>query len=282
MWADALWRLKLQAELVETRRGPQPQGARRKNRKKRRMTMSLPFQLDRTVLIQARPETVFTFFTDSARWASWWGAGSTIEPRVGGRMYIRHPNGIEAAGEVIEIAPSERIAFTYGFVSGQPIPVGSSRVTIRLETDGGATRLHLTLHEFADSGVRDEHVQGWRFQLSLFGQVATTLVTAGAEGVVDDLVRRLERQRCRGADRAPVADRGRRRPFQRQVRLLEGLDDLVPHIAAMQRFMPGLRLRRSGAVRHSRARCWSSGRRSAAMGSRAGRGRTSSPCAATD
>jgi DNA-binding transcriptional ArsR family regulator len=35
MWADALWRLKLQAELVETRRGPQPRGARRKHRKKR-------------------------------------------------------------------------------------------------------------------------------------------------------------------------------------------------------------------------------------------------------
>ena len=37
------------------------------------MTMFLPFQLDRTVRIQARPDTVFTFFTDSDRWASWWG-----------------------------------------------------------------------------------------------------------------------------------------------------------------------------------------------------------------
>ena len=41
----------------------------------------LPYQLDRTVVIKARPETVFRFFTDSARWASWWGAGSTIDPK---------------------------------------------------------------------------------------------------------------------------------------------------------------------------------------------------------
>jgi uncharacterized protein YndB with AHSA1/START domain len=214
------------------------------------MTMFLPFQLDRTVRIQARPDTVFTFFTDSERWASWWGAGSTIEPRVGGRMYIRHPNGIEAAGEVTEIAPSERIAFTYGFVSGQPIPAGSSRVTIRLEADGWATRLHLT-HEFADSGVRDEHVQGWRFQLSLFGQVATSLVTAGAEGVVDEWFAAWSEAdaAARTARLSRIAAADVR--FSDKYSLLEGLDDLVPHITATQRFMPGLRLQRSGGVRHS-------------------------------
>ncbi len=31
---------------------------------------------------------------------------------------------------------------------------------------------------------------------------------------------------------------------------LEGIDDVLPHIAASQRFMPGLRMQRSGAVRH--------------------------------
>jgi DNA-binding transcriptional ArsR family regulator len=30
MWADALWRLKLHAELLNTRRGPQPRRAKRK------------------------------------------------------------------------------------------------------------------------------------------------------------------------------------------------------------------------------------------------------------
>jgi DNA-binding transcriptional ArsR family regulator len=33
MWGDALWRLKLAAELEETRRGPQPRKRRAKNKK---------------------------------------------------------------------------------------------------------------------------------------------------------------------------------------------------------------------------------------------------------
>lgn len=33
MWGDALWRLKLQAELEETRRGPRPAGGKRKSAK---------------------------------------------------------------------------------------------------------------------------------------------------------------------------------------------------------------------------------------------------------
>ena len=79
---------------------------------------TLPHRLDRTVLIHAERNTVFRYFTDSARWAQWWGKGSTIEARPGGRLFVRHPNGIESAGEVLEIDPPARIVFTYGFVSG--------------------------------------------------------------------------------------------------------------------------------------------------------------------
>jgi DNA-binding transcriptional ArsR family regulator len=35
MWSDALWRLKLRAELAETRRGPQPASRRRPRRRKK-------------------------------------------------------------------------------------------------------------------------------------------------------------------------------------------------------------------------------------------------------
>src|SRR5271166_1868074 len=138
----------------------------------------LPHQLNRTVVIKAKPETVFGFFTDSARWANWWGAGSTIDAKPGGKVYIRHANGIESLGEVLEVSPPERIVFTYGFASGNPIPPGSSRVTIRLEPDEEGTRLHL-FHEFAEAGPRDEHVQGWRFQLSLFGNAVANEAYSG-------------------------------------------------------------------------------------------------------
>lgn len=209
----------------------------------------LPYRLDRTVVIQAPRETVFRFFTDSARWAAWWGRGSTIDARPGGQLYIRHPNGIESSGEVLEVLSPERIVFTYGFASGKPIPPGSSRVSIRLEPEAAGTRLHLA-HDFPDQAVRDEHVQGWRFQLSLFGNIVADEVHAGAASLVDawfaawqepDETVRLE---TLGRIAAPGVQ------FRDRFSMLDGLDELTAHIGASLRFMPGMRLQRKGDIRH--------------------------------
>jgi len=211
--------------------------------------MSFPHRLDRTIVIEAAPKIVFTFFTDNERWAAWWGTGSTIDAKTGGKVYIRHPNGIETTGEVVEVTAPNRIVFTYGYPSGAPIPPGSSLVTIALEPDGLATRLRLT-HEFAEQPVRDEHVQGWRYQLSLFSNVVTNLVHATASETIDtwfdawaepDAAKR-EEQLTR------IAVSGVR--FRDRYSLLDGIADLVPHIGAALRFMPGMRVRRKGDVRH--------------------------------
>jgi uncharacterized protein YndB with AHSA1/START domain len=209
----------------------------------------LPYQLERSVLIKAGPETVFRFFTDSARWAGWWGAGSTIEARAGGRMYIRHANGVETVGEVLEVRPPERIAFTYGYASGRPIPPGSSRVTIRLEPDAGGTRLHLR-HEFAEAGARDQHIQGWRFQLSLFANAVANEAYADAAGAVDAWFHTwtVADERAREEALARIAAPGIR--FRDRFSVLDGAADVTAHIGAALRFMPGIRLRRKGGVRH--------------------------------
>ncbi|HXB70488.1 MAG TPA: SRPBCC domain-containing protein [Candidatus Acidoferrales bacterium] len=209
----------------------------------------LTYRLDRSVAIQATPETVFRFFTDSARWAKWWGAGSTIDAHPGGKLLIRHPGGVETLGEVIEVLPPERIVFTYGYASGKPIPPGGSRVTIRLEPDGSGTRLHL-LHELADAAARDIHVQGWRFQLSLFANLVADEVYAGAGGVVDAWFEAwaLTDDRTRGDAFTRIAAAGVR--FRDRFSLLDGLADLSAHAGAAQRFMPGIRLQRRGQIRH--------------------------------
>ena len=129
--------------------------------------VSLAHTLDRAVLIRAEREVVFSFFTDSARWAAWWGAGSSIDARRGGRVFIRYPGGTEVSGEVMDIIAPERIVFSYGYVSGAPIAPGGSLVTISLESQAAGTMVRLS-HAFAEPSVRDEHVQGWRYQLSLF------------------------------------------------------------------------------------------------------------------
>ncbi len=210
---------------------------------------TLPHTLDRTVTIHAPPDAVFRFFTDSSRWARWWGAGSTIDARPGGAIYIMHPGGIESAGEVLEIDSPRRLVFTYGFVSGTPIPSGSSRVTIVLAPAPNGTRLTLT-HELPDAAVRDEHVQGWRFQLSLFANVVSDEVNANAARYVDLWFEAwaepdaIARQRML----AEIAVPGIR--MHDRFSNLNGMDDLLPHIAAAQRFMPGMRMRRAGDVRH--------------------------------
>ncbi|MBV8902714.1 MAG: SRPBCC domain-containing protein, partial [Acidobacteriia bacterium] len=140
--------------------------------------------LERTLVIEATPTTVFRFFTDGSRWAAWWGAGSTIDAWPGGRVLIRYPNAVQVLGEVLEIAEPERIVFTYGYESGKPIPPGGSRVTIRLEPVESGTRIHLA-HAFAEADVRDQHFQGWRFQLSLFANLVADEVNAGAPDLAD-------------------------------------------------------------------------------------------------
>lgn len=208
----------------------------------------LPHALDRTITIRASRETVFQHFTDSARWARWWGAGSTIEPRVGGRLFIRHPNGIEMSGEVLEIQPPERIVFTFGNVSGTPMLADRSRVTVRLVSEHAATRLHLR-HEFADEAMRDEHVQGWRYQLAVFSNVVAAELHADAAALVDgwfDAWAAPDSAACEQA-LARVASTAVR--FGDRYSLVEGIADLVPNIMAAQRFMPGIRLRRPGNVR---------------------------------
>ena len=211
--------------------------------------MELPHTLERTIVIRAPRDTVFRYFTDSTRWASWWGAGSTIDARAGGAVLIRYPGGVEVAGEVLEIRAPERLVFTYGFVKGTPIPAGSSRVEIRLDPAGAATRLHLT-HAFAESSVRDEHVQGWRYQLSVFANIVADEVQAGAQSLVDAWFAAWgetnEAARSVILVGAVVPDVR----FRDRYSMIDGMAELVPHIGAAQRFMPGYRPERRGPIRH--------------------------------
>jgi len=209
----------------------------------------LPHTLDRSILIRAPRATVFSFFTDSSRWAAWWGTGSTIDPVVGGTVHIRYPNGIEAGGAVLEIEAPDRIVFSYGFASGTPMPLGASRVRITCEDEAGATRVRLH-HALADAAARDEHVQGWRYQLSVFANVVAGVVNGGVAGKVDTWFAAWAEPdaAAREAMLASVAVPGVQ--FRDQYSCVDGMQELLPHIAAAQKFMPGLRLERDGDVRH--------------------------------
>ena len=210
---------------------------------------ALEHVLDREVTIAARRETVFRYFTDSERFAAWWGAGSRIEPRPGGAVMIRFPNGVVAGGEVVEIAPVERVVFTYGFESGQPIAVGS--VASHRHARGDAAR-----HGGSACGTSCPPPR-------------RGTSTSRAGGTSSPSSRTWWRRRPRPAPprRADLffacwaeTDAAKRRAgllavatedlaFRDPYSCTSGIDDLVAHIGASQRFMPGVVLERQGEAR---------------------------------
>jgi uncharacterized protein YndB with AHSA1/START domain len=208
----------------------------------------LDYVLDRTVTIAARRETVFRYFTDSERFAAWWGAGSRIDPRPGGSVHISFPNKIVAGGEVIEIAPPERVVFSYGFESGQPIAIGASRVTITLEETKAGTVVRLR-HELPTAEVRDEHVQGWRYQLSVFANVVAKEEHAGAGALADRFFACWAETDAGKRREALAAVATEELAFRDPYSCVSGIDDLNAQIAASQRFMPGVVLERQGEAR---------------------------------
>jgi uncharacterized protein YndB with AHSA1/START domain len=209
---------------------------------------ALAHRLDRTVTIRASRETVFHYFTDSARWATWWGAGSTVDAKPGGRVYIRHPGGIEVSGDVVEMTAPERLVFSYGFMSGQPFPPDGSLVTIDLHASGVDTRLTLA-HAFRTPSERDPFVQGWRYQLSVLSNVVANEIHANVAAIVgawfaawNETDAAMRKAHLGIATTADVR-------FRDRFSVIEGRDELDEQLTAVQRFMPGVRIELRGAVR---------------------------------
>jgi uncharacterized protein YndB with AHSA1/START domain len=211
--------------------------------------MDFSHELDRTITIEAPQDLVFRYFTTNDRWAAWWGPGSTIDARSGGRVFIRHPNGIEAGGEVLEVVPPERIVFSYGFASGDPMPIGASRVSIQLERAAKGTRVHLH-HAFTEAAVRDHHIQGWRYQLSVFANVVLDQLHGGAAQSVDAWFSAWSDTDADSRTGALATIAAPDVRMQDRFSAVQGVDELSQHIGAAHKFMPGLRMEKSGTVRH--------------------------------
>src|SRR5688572_4557817 len=233
--------------------------------------VSLAHTLDRAIQIRAERELVFSFFTDNARWAAWWGAGSSIDARRGGRVFIRYPGGTEVSGEVVEIAAPERIVFTYGYVTGAPIAPGGSLVTISLEPEPAGTLVRLS-HAFAESSVRDHHVQGWRYQLSLFANAVANDAFGGADTVVDRWFAAWSEPDAAVRDAAVHRIVAPGISMRDQFSAIDGLPDLIAHLAAVHQFMPGMRITRDGAVRQCQGMALADWIAKGASGEERGRG----------
>ena len=210
--------------------------------------------VERTILILAERETVFRYFTDSARFAAWWGAGSTIEGRAGGKMLIRYPNGETASGEVLEIVPDEFVAFSYGYdAPGKPIPPGGSRVTVALESRRGGTLVTLR-HEVSDVKTRDAHTVGWRHQMAVFSTVVAREQHAGLAALLDRWFAAWNERTPEGVRAALEASVAEDVEYRDAFGALFDRGELAAHLALIPMYMPGLALRRAGEPRQCQGR----------------------------
>ena len=180
--------------------------------------MDLAHRLDRTIVIEAPRDVVFRYFTDNARWAAWWGAGSTIDARPGGRVLdpLSQRHRGRRRGRRDRRPRPHRLHLRL-----RERPAGAARRIARHDSARGrarGTRLHL-MHEFAEAATRDHHVKGWRYQLSVFANVVADEVQTQRRGNRRRLVRAWAEPDTDGARQRAGRDRSATVPHARSLQL---------------------------------------------------------------
>jgi uncharacterized protein YndB with AHSA1/START domain len=100
-------------------------------------------KVTRHVRIAATPEAVWDALTDPRELAAWFGADGVIDPRLGGAVRFRWPDGAERRGLVIELDPPRRLAFRWRELrmSGAGLSAAEARVvTFKLEPERSGQR----------------------------------------------------------------------------------------------------------------------------------------------
>ena len=128
--------------------------------------------IDREIRIRARPETVFSFWTDPTKMARWMGRDVRLDPRPGGELRIDYNGSDIAVGAFVEVEPPRRIVLTWGWdAPGDATPPGASRVEVDLVPDGDGTILRLR-HSGLVAEAVDGHTEGWDHFLSQLAEAA--------------------------------------------------------------------------------------------------------------
>lgn len=120
--------------------------------------------IEQTVRIAARPETIWSFWTDPARLAEWWGTEAEVLPEPGGLFRVVMESGPVMRGSFVELDPPQRLVFTFGWeqnAPGQALAPGSTRVEVTLTPDGGETVVQLRHFEMPTTHAGD-HEKGWQ------------------------------------------------------------------------------------------------------------------------
>ena len=128
--------------------------------------------IERVITIDAKPETVFRLLTDGREYIRWKGESAQLDARPGGMFRVVFPNHTDiVSGRFVEVIPSRRVVFTWGWEGSPLVAPGASTVEIDLEPVGSGTRLRL-VHRGLPPESLATHTEGWDFFLPRLISVA--------------------------------------------------------------------------------------------------------------
>jgi uncharacterized protein YndB with AHSA1/START domain len=127
------------------------------------MTPAETAAVEREIRIQARPETIFPFFTDPELMVRWMGRSAEVDPRPGGIYRVDFDGGSRVArGEYIEVEPDRHVVFSWGWESDDsPVRPGASTVSVTLTPDGDHTIVRLVHSDLPSKESAAAHTAGW-------------------------------------------------------------------------------------------------------------------------
>lgn len=116
--------------------------------------------------IDARPDTVFPYFTDPQLLVQWQGRRVTSEAQPGGRFEVEFSDTVRIVGEFLEVDPPRRVRLTWGWIGATDprlveIGPGSSTVEITFEPDGEGTLVRVRHSSLPSEGAGEIHTLGW-------------------------------------------------------------------------------------------------------------------------
>jgi uncharacterized protein YndB with AHSA1/START domain len=132
--------------------------------------------VEREVRVDARPETIFPFFTDPELMVRWMGSSAQADPRPGGVYRVNINDAYVALGEYVEVSPPDRVVFTWGWEGeDSTVKPGTSTVEVTLTPDGEETLVRLVHRDLPSEDSAGAHGRGWSHYLE-------RLQVAGAGG----------------------------------------------------------------------------------------------------
>ena len=116
---------------------------------------------ERTLAIDASPETVWEFLVDPEKLMRWKGINADLDTEPGGIFRCEVIPGHIARGEYVEIDKPNKLVFTWGWDGSEDVPPGSSTIVIELASDGDGTNLRFVHQDLPNAEAIASHAHGW-------------------------------------------------------------------------------------------------------------------------